>query len=312
MALRSPAGQLGSSLQGKNTGTASIASLTNWYSGFYDLLLSPALFDPEAVVRRLIDGVREKLGKGAVVEFNYLAQRAETTALLSRALRSAGLITFPYYHELVRYEIVKNTNFDSYLEQCSAGIRREYMRKGRRLAEHFKLEQVAYSDDSQLDRVLDDFQHVYAKSWKRPERFPKFIPELFRYGLAKQQLRVAILYLDGQPVATEVYILFNGQATSYKGGYDPAYKNFSPASVLRVFAVKHLIEVDGVSEIDFGYGDQPYKKNWLSQGRWLIGILAFNPHSLTGWNLLLAHINGIFMVKIRQLARRMVNPFFAI
>lgn len=307
MALRSPAGQLGSSLQGQDTGADSIASLTNWYSGFYDLLLSPALVDPGVVVRKLINGVRGKLGKGAVIEFNYLDQRAETTALLSRALSSVGLITLPYYHELIRYEVVKNTDFDSYLEQRSAGIRREYARKGRRLAKHFKLKQVVYSDDSQLGRVLDDYQHIYARSWKRPERFPQFIPELFRHGLAKQRLRVAILYLDDQPVATEVYILFNGQATSYKGGYDPAYKKYSPASVLRIFTIKHLMEVDGVSEIDFGYGDQPYKKNWLSQGRWLMGVLAFNPHSLTGWKLLLAHIRRRFMVKLRQLARRMIK-----
>ena len=312
MALRSPAGQLGSSLQGQDTGTDSIASLTNWYSCFYDLLLSPALVDPGAVVRKLIDGVREKLGKGAVIEFNYLDQRAETTALLFRALRSAGLITLPYDHVFVRYEDVKDTDFDSYLKQRSTGIRREYPRKGRRLAKHFKLEQVVYSDDSQLDRVLDDFQHIYAKTWKKSERFPQFIPELLRHGLAERQLRVAILYLDGQPVATEFYTLFNGQATSYKGGYDPAYKKYSPAEVLRIFTFKHLMEVDGVSEIDFGYGDQPYKKKWLSQGRWLVGVLAFNPRSLAGWKLLAAHFFRRFLVNLRQLARRVKNILFKI
>ena len=310
MALRSPAGQLGSSLQGLDTGTDSIASLTNWYSGFYDLLLSPALTDPGAVVRKLIDGVRERLGKGAVIEFNYLDQKAESTALLIRALRSAGLITLTYYHELVRYEDVRKMDFDNYLGQRSAGIRREYGRKGRRLAKHFKLEQVVYGDDSQLDRVLDEYQDIYAKTWKKPERFPQYIPELIRHGLAKQQIRVAMLYLDGQPVATEVYILFNGQATSYKGGYDPAYKKYSPHSVLRIFAFKHLMEVDGVNEIDFGYGDHPYKKDWFSQKRWLVGVLAFNPRSLMGWKLLLAHFRRKFMVKLRQLARRMKNTLF--
>ena len=167
-----------------------------------------------------------------------------------------------------------------------------------------------YNDDSQLDRVLDDYQTVYAKSWKRPERFPMFIPELLRLGLAKGQMRVAMLYLDGQPAATEIYILYNGQATSFKGGYDPAYNKYAPATVLRIFSHKYLLEVDGVNEIDFGYGEQRYKKDWASKRRCLVGILAFNPRSLMGWKLLLGHFHRKYILKLKGLARRIKNTFF--
>jgi len=181
---------------------------------------------------------------------------------------------------------VDNTDFDGYLQQRSSGLRKENRRFERRLRMTFQMEQVMYGDDNRLDKALADYQQVYAKSWKRPERFPQFIPELIRYGLEKRQLRVAVLYLDGKPAAAELYILFNGVATSYKGAYDEGYRKFSPSTILQFFAIRHLIEVDGVTEINLGYGDEPYKKRWLSQSRELNGVLAFNPFTITGIKLL--------------------------
>lgn len=289
MALRMPAGQLGSSLQEYNTGSGSIASLTNWYSCLYDLLLSPEITDTDAVIQVLISDLRKQLGYGAIIEFNYLEKRSSTVELLIRALRSAGLVTLSYHQNLVRYEDVSNTNFEGYLKQRSSSFRNDSKRIRRRMTERFHLEQVIYGDDTQLDKVLADYQQVYARSWKKPERYPRFIPELFRRGLAEQRLRVGVLYLDGKPVAADIYILFNGQVTSYKGAYDADYKKLSPATVLQIFASKHLIDVDGVSEINLGYGDEPYKKKWLSQSRDLTGILAFNPRSVRGLWLLLKY-----------------------
>lgn len=289
MALRTPAGQLGSSLQGYNTGSGSIASLTNWYSCLYDLLLSPAISDADTVVQVLVNDLRRRLGQGAVIEFNYLEKSSATVGPLIRALRSAGLITLSYHQNLVRYEDLSNTDFDGYLKQRSSSLRRDFNRNRRRLEEKFQIEHVVYSDNTQLDKVLADYQQVYASSWKRPERYPQFIPELFRRGLAERLLRVGVIYLDGQPVTADIYILFNGQAISYKGAYDPGYKKPSPSTVLRMFTFKHLMEVDGVSEINLGYGDEPYKKKWLSQSRDLTGILAFNPRSARGLWLLLKY-----------------------
>ncbi|GMQ88574.1 MAG: hypothetical protein BMS9Abin09_0002 [Gammaproteobacteria bacterium] len=307
MALRAPAGQLGSSLQGQNTGTGSIASLTNWYSGHYDLLLSPTLTDTDAVVQVLINDLRKRLGQGAVIELNYLEKSSATVAPLLRALRSAGLITLPYHHTLVRYEDLSHTDFEGYLRQRSSNLRKEFGRYQRRLEKNFQLEQVMYSDDTRLDKVLADYQQVYAKCWKRPERYPQFIPELFRRGLAERRLRVGMLYLDGQPVAAELYILFNGQAISYKGAYDPDYRKQSPATVLQMFAFKHLIEVDGVSEINLGYGDEPYKKRWLSQRRDLTGILAFNPRSARGLWLLFKYIGRRVVRKLVHIKGALIN-----
>ena len=303
MALRSPAGQLGASLQGQDTGPGSIAALTNWYTSSYDILISPQLDDHRVIMRALVAELRKRLAKAAVIEFNYLDENAETTGLLISTLRSTGLITLSYRHHLVRYEDVSSIDFKTYLRQRSLGIRKEYARKGRRLEEKFQLDQIVYRDRGQLDKALQDYQTVYEKSWKQPERFPDYIPELFRHGLTENWLRVAVLYLDDQPVATEIHILFNGQATSYKGAYDPTYRKYSPASVLRIFVIQYLMEVDKVREMDMGYGDQPYKKSWLSRGRWLTGVVAFNPWSFTGLKQLSSYQGRKLMkaaVKIKQ------------
>ena len=297
MALRTPAGQLGSALQEYNTGNASIASLTNWYSCLYDLLLSPAINDTDVVIQMLIHDLKIRLGQGAVIEFNYLNKNSATIGPLIRALRSEGLITLSYPHNCVIYEDVSGSGFDGYQKKRSKSFRYDVKRNSRRINEKFQIKCIIYDDDSQLEKVLTEYQEVYAKSWKRPERYPQFIPELFRQGLARRFLQVAVLYLDGKPVAADIYIVFNGQAVSYKGAYDPDYKNPSVSTELMIFAFERLIEVDGVSEMNLSYGDEPYKRRWLSQRRGLIGILAFNPRSVRGLWLLFKHIGSRLVQK---------------
>ena len=160
--------------------------------------------------------------------------------------------------------------------------------------------------------MLADFQQLYARSWKIPERFPQYIPELFRVGLAKGLLRVGILYLDGQPVAADTYILFNGKAIAYKGAYDTDYRKQSPMTVLMMFVFKHLIEVDGVSEINLGHSDAPYKKRWLPKSRDVTGILAFNPRSARGMWLLLKYIGRQYVQKFNQFGRLLVRKLIHI
>ena len=44
-----------------------------------------------------------------------------------------------------------------------------------------------------------------------------------------------------------------------------------------------MIEVDGVREVDFLIGDEPYKQDWMSHRRERWGIVAYNPGTLRGW-----------------------------
>jgi CelD/BcsL family acetyltransferase involved in cellulose biosynthesis len=120
----------------------------------------------------------------------------------------------------------------------------------------------------------------------------------------KKWLRMGIIYLDDQPIAAQVWIVNSGKATIYKLAHDQKYDEYSSGSTLTTHLIQHVLEVDKVREIDFGSGDDPYKKNWLSQRRERWGILAMNPRSLTGWLGIARNIGGRAAKNAWQTLRR--------
>ncbi len=62
-----------------------------------------------------------------------------------------------------------------------------------------------------------------------------------------------------------------------KLAHDEAFKPASPGTVLTAAMLRRLLDDERVSEIDFGRGDDPYKRQWASQRRQRIGLLLVNP-----------------------------------
>ena len=46
--------------------------------------------------------------------------------------------------------------------------------------------------------------------------------------------------------------------------------------------MEHVLENEEVSIVDFGYGDDPYKKDWTRHRRDRMGLLIFNLRSVRG------------------------------
>ena len=95
-------------------------------------------------------------------------------------------------------------------------------------------------------------------------------------------LRLGIAWLDRKPIAAQVWIVANGKADIYKVAYDEAFKDYSPGTVLTARLLQHVIERDGVHEVDYLIGDDPYKKTWMSDRRERWGVVAYNPATLAG------------------------------
>src|SRR5690606_21002064 len=71
----------------------------------------------------------------------------------------------------------------------------------------------------------------------------------------------------------------------YKLAHDPDYNALSVGSLLTAHMFEHAIDVDQVSEIDFGVGDEPYKRDWTDTRRQRIGLQAVNLRTLRGFLL---------------------------
>ncbi|WP_158747006.1 GNAT family N-acetyltransferase [Acidisphaera sp. L21] len=66
----------------------------------------------------------------------------------------------------------------------------------------------------------------------------------------------------------------------------------SPGTVLTAWMIRRFIEVEHVTMLDFGRGDDPYKKGWASERRLRGGLIVANPWHPFGAATLLRQVAG--------------------
>lgn len=155
-------------------------------------------------------------------------------------------------------------------------------------ADQGTLEVVA--TDDQLEPAIAAFQEVYLSSWKKPEPFPEFVPSLIRRLATLGMLRLGIAWLQGRPIAAQLWIVGQDKASIYKVAYHEDFAAYSPGTVLTAHLMQHVIDRDHVKEVDFLIGDDKYKQIWMSHRRERWGIVAYNPRTLIGFALLLKEV----------------------
>jgi hypothetical protein len=175
------------------------------------------------------------------------------------------------------HEPVAGRSWRAYLD-TRPGALRETVRRKLGKAERdpqTRIEIVAGPDD--LEDGIAAFESVYRRSWKEPEPFPEFNAGLMRRTARLGLLRLGILRIGGEPVAVQLWVVDNGRATVLKLAHDEAFKPASPGTVLTAAMLRRLLDDERVTEIDFGRGDDPYKRQWASERRQRIGLLLINP-----------------------------------
>jgi hypothetical protein len=127
-----------------------------------------------------------------------------------------------------------------------------------------------------------DYEKVYAASWKPAEGAPGLLRALAEQEGEAGTLRLGIAYLDGRPVAAQLWLVEAGSATIHKLAYAEDSKHCSPGTVLSVEMFRRVLDVDKVERIDFGTGSDPYKAEWMSECEPLYALTAFDLRSLSG------------------------------
>ena len=127
-----------------------------------------------------------------------------------------------------------------------------------------------------------DYEAVYRASWKPEEGSFPFLRALAEQEGAAGTLRLGIARHQGRPVAAQLWLVENGVATIHKLAYAEDAKPLSPGTILSMAMFRRAIDQDRVREIDYGTGDDAYKRDWMDERRQLWRITAFNPRTLRG------------------------------
>jgi len=199
-----------------------------------------------------------------------------TPAPLRKAFKRAGWLVFTRPKTGNWRIVTEGMDFAAYWAARPAQLRNTAKRRGK----------SAGLDIEIYDRfdanAWADYESVYRASWKPEEGSFPFLRRLAQEEGAAGTLRLGIARKDGRPVAVQLWLVENKEATIHKLAYAEGAKAMSPGTLLGMEMFRRALDVDHVRVIDYGTGDDAYKKDWMAERRVLWQIEAFNPRTLRG------------------------------
>jgi len=246
--------------------SAAARSYANWYS----LRAGPSAIGTGA------PSLAPALRKQGLSTIEIGPDEQDRIADLAREFRAAGWRVSLREDKANWVAEVAGMDFEAYWAARPARLRNTFKRK----AKAAKLE-VAIHDAFSAE-AWADYEAVYRASWKPEEGSFPFLRALAEEEGAAGTLRLGIAKQDGVPVAAQLWLVEGGTATIHKLAYAEAAKSLSPGTILGEAMFRRAIDTDRVRVIDYGTGDDRYKKDWMAERRTLWQIDAFNPKSLRG------------------------------
>jgi ribosomal protein S18 acetylase RimI-like enzyme len=226
---------------------------------------------------------------------------APLLTVLMPALREQGYLCDTFHVSNNWYLPCEGTRWADYLAARPSRLRNTLRRCQERLKHEsgYRLE-IVHGDNTQLESALAAYARVYAQSWKEPEPFPEFIPQLCHMAATHGWLRMGVLHVGGEPAAAQIWFVKDGTASIYKLAYDSRFARLGVGTVLTAALTEHVLDVDRVHEIDFLTGDDAYKGEWMTHSRPLVGMLAFDARSPLELLQAARHFGGRWLRKLRK------------
>jgi hypothetical protein len=255
-----------------------VGALANYYTALWAPALAEDVTGIDLVP--LFAALRSEEGRLPVLQFGPMDTSSPGYAVLAEGLRAAGYCLEDYLAHGNWYLPVQS-GWDHYLASLTSKLRSNIKRNGKKLeALGARIEIVSAPDD--VDRAVDAYEAVYAKSWKRGEPVAGFIRGLAHTCAEAGWLRMGLLWLEDVPLAAQFWIISGPRAAIYKLAYDEKYKDLSPGNALTAKMMRMAIETDQVREVDYLIGDDEYKRLWMTHRRERRGLAAYDLATATG------------------------------
>jgi CelD/BcsL family acetyltransferase involved in cellulose biosynthesis len=273
-----------------------IEPLGNYYTTLYEPSFSANLKASE--LKLVLSAIQRSFPRLISIRLSPLDPSSHAYQTILSAFRLQGWFPFEFFSFGNWYLPVK-AQWTDYLATRSSTMRNTIKRMGKKfLGDGGHLQLVTGSKS--MGEAIAAYERVYGASWKKPEPYPRFSPGLIGMCAERGWLRLGLAWLNGRPIAAQLWIVAGGRAEIYKVAYDEEFKAYSPGTLVTALLMEHAIDVDKVTEIDYLIGDDPYKKTWMSHRRERWGIVAYNTQSL----------QGVFHLMM-ELARRTIKPWLA-
>lgn len=275
-----------------NPGSRRLHSLSNFYSCEHGPVIDPANQAAPAALHRIAAAIAGDRPRWDAVQLAGLDPADPGFPLLAAAFREAGWSVHSYFDSGTWYEATAGLSFADYVAARPPALRNTSRRKAAKLKADARVAFDFHAGPAAPEDGIAAYETVYRASWKGSEPYPDFIPELIRAIAPTGALRLGILRIDGTPVAAQLWLMWHGRATIYKLAHDQRFDHLSPGTVLTMAMMERVLKRDRPDEVNFGRGDDPYKRLWLGRRRERWGLLIANRATARGMALALRQTAG--------------------
>jgi hypothetical protein len=265
-----------------------IEPLRNWYS---------FTWRPSGADQRLLDVLAQSLkAQSHRVTLWPVPDEDGSATRLERAFEAAG------WH--VRREAcdhnhvlpVAGRSFAEYWDTRPGPMRTTLKRKAR------KVEVQLFSE---FDRAAwAEYEAIYAESWKPEEGDPALLRRFAEAEGAGGRIRLGIARADGRAVAAQFWTVENGTAYIHKLAHREDAKPLSAGTTLSAALFERVMDIDKVDLVDFGTGNDPYKRDWMELDRPRYRIDCLDPRQPRAWPAIAKRMVERFPVRWNHLTAR--------
>jgi hypothetical protein len=252
-------------------GPNGLVSLTNWYAFTWsDLVTSGA--DRAALLETV---ARDLRGRAWRVTLSKLPDEDGAATRIEHAFRRAGWFVVREICDSNHVLPIAGRSYAEYLASRPGPLRTTLKRKAKKVEVEVL---TSFQDDAWAA-----YEQVYAASWKPEEGDPALLRRFAEAEGAAGRLRLGLARHEGAVVAAQFWTVEDGTAWIHKLAHLESAKPLSAGTTLSAALFEQVIDRDRVDWVDFGTGDDPYKRDWMEQVRLRWRLTCLRPGDPCNW-----------------------------
>lgn len=249
----------------------SVVALANWYSFRVAPLITPGADAPAL----LAEMARDLAGEAPCITLSPLPDENGEATLVEAAFRKAGWAVFRRQCDVNHVLPVDGRSFAEYMAARPGPLRTTLKRKAAK---------VTVTIERQFNpQSWAAYEAIYAQSWKGQEGSPAMLRAFAEAEGAAGRLRLGLACAAGEPVAAQFWTVEHGTAFIHKLAHTEASKPLSPGTTLSAALFEEVIDRDQVELVDFGTGNDHYKRDWMEQVRPRYALEMYRPMQPGNW-----------------------------